>query len=320
MKLANLYTTLFLLCMPGLVFSQTWPSKSVTLVVSYPPGGGADAVARSLSGPLGRALGTTVIVENKPGASGQIAAAFVAKSTPDGYTLLLDASSFSVNPGLFKKLPYDATRDFKVLGLLALFPNVLLVNPNFPAKSVKELVAMAKNKPEEIAYATSGNGSAQHMSGAMFEIKADIKMQGIPYKGGALALNDVIAGQVPVLFGTIASTKSYIETKKLTALAVTSKKRVNALPDIPTMAEAGVPAYEVYEWNAIFAPSGTPDAVVKKLSDAIATAMQTPEMKEKIPQLGGDIYQGTLAEGNQFIQNQIQEWTKIIREKNISLN
>lgn len=320
MKLANLYTTLFLLCMSGLAFAQTWPSKSVTLVVSYPPGGGADAVARSLSGPLGKALGTTVIVENKPGASGQIAAALVAKSTPDGYTLLLDASSFSVNPGLFKKLPYDATRDFKVLGLLALFPNVLLVNPNFPAKSVKELVTMAKNKPEEIAYATSGNGSAQHMSGAMFEIKADIKMQGIPYKGGALALNDVIAGQVPVLFGTIASTKSYIETKKLTALAVTSKKRVNALPDIPTMAEAGVPAYEVYEWNAIFAPSGTPDAVVKKLSDAIATAMQTPEMKEKIPQLGGDIYQGTLAEGNQFIQNQIQEWTKIIREKNISLN
>jgi len=320
MKLANLYTTLFLLCMSGLAFAQTWPSKSVTLVVSYPPGGGADAVARSLSGPLGKALGTTVIVENKPGASGQIAAALVAKSTPDGYTLLLDASSFSVNPGLFKKLPYDATRDFKVLGLLALFPNVLLVNPNFPAKSVKELVTMAKNKPEEIAYATSGNGSAQHMSGAMFEIKADIKMQGIPYKGGALALNDVIAGQVPVLFGTIASTKSYIETKKLTALAVTSKKRVNALPDIPTMAEAGVPAYEVYEWNAIFAPSGTPDAVIKKLSDAIAAAMQTPEMKEKIPQLGGDIYQGTLAEGNQFIQNQIQEWTKIIREKNISLN
>jgi len=320
MKLANLYMTLFLLCMSGLAFAQSWPSKSVTLVVSYPPGGGADAVARSLSGPLGKALGTTVIVENKPGASGQIAAALVAKSTPDGYTLLLDASSFSVNPGLFKKLPYDATRDFKVLGLLALFPNVLLVNPNFPAKSVKELVTMAKNKPEEIAYATSGNGSAQHMSGAMFEIKADIKMQGIPYKGGALALNDVIAGQVPVLFGTIASTKSYIETKKLTALAVTSKKRVNALPDIPTMAEAGVPAYEVYEWNAIFAPSGTPDAVVKKLSDAITTAMQTPEMKEKIPQLGGDIYQGTLAEGNQFIQNQIQEWTKIIREKNISLN
>ena len=320
MKIGNLLTILLLLCMSEQTFAQTWPSKSVTLVVSYPPGGGADAVARSLSGPLGKALGTTVIVENKPGASGQIAAALVAKSTPDGYTLLLDASSFSVNPGLFKKLPYDATRDFKVLGLLALFPNVLLVNPNFPAKSVKELVAMAKNKPEEISYATSGNGSAQHMSGAMFEIKADIKMQGIPYKGGALALNDVIAGQVPVLFGTIASTRSYIETKKLTALAVTSKKRVNALPDIPTMAEAGVPAYEVYEWNAIFAPSGTPDAVVKKLSDAIAIAMQTPEMKEKIPQLGGEIYPGTLAEGNQFIQNQIQEWTKIIREKNISLN
>jgi tripartite-type tricarboxylate transporter receptor subunit TctC len=314
-----LWVMSFVLFAP-LSHAQTWPNKPVTLVVSYPPGGGADNVARSLSVPLGKLLGTPVIVENRPGASGQIAASYVAKSPPDGYTLLLDASSFSVNPGLFKKLPYDSVKDFKVLGLLALFPNVLLVNPNFQAKSVKELVALAKSKPDEIAYATSGNGSAQHMSGAMFEIKADIKMQGIPYKGGALALNDVIAGQVPVLFGTIASTRSYVETKKLNALAVTSKKRSHMLPDVPTMAEAGIPAYEVYEWNAIFAPASTPEPIVKKLSEAIATAMQTPEMKERMAIIGGEVYTGSVNDGTQFILNQIQEWSKIIREKNISLN
>jgi tripartite-type tricarboxylate transporter receptor subunit TctC len=320
MNLKNSIVLFGLLVFSQLGFSQTWPNKPITLVVSYPAGGGADAVARSLSEPLGKALGTTVIVENKPGASGQIAASLVVKSAPDGYTLLLDASSYAVNPGLFKKLPYDATKDFKVLGLLALFPNALLVNPNFPAKNVKELITMAKNKPEEIAYATSGNGSAQHMAGAMFEIKADIKMQGIPYKGGALAVNDVMAGQVPIMFGTIASTKTYVEAKKLNVFAVTSKKRSSIWPDVPTMAEAGVPAYEVYEWNAIFAPTGTPEPIVKKLSEAITLAMQSPEMKDRISQLGGDVYQGSVAEGNQFIQNQIQEWIKIIREKNIALN
>jgi len=320
MNLKNSIVLIVLLMISQSVFSQNWPSKPITLVVSYPPGGSADTMARSLSGPLGKALGTTIIVDNKPGASGQIAAAHVAKSAGDGYTLMLDASSFAVNPGLFKKLSYDSTKDFKVLGLLALFPNFLLSNPNFPVKNVKELVGMAKNKPDEIAYATSGNGSAQHMAGAMFEIKADIKMQGIPYKGGALAVNDVMAGQVPIMFGTIASTKSYVDAKKLNALAVTSKKRVSIMPEVPTMAEAGLPAYEVYEWNAIFAPAGTPDAITKKLSEAIAIAMQSGEMKDRVSSLGGEVYQGSLTEANQYIQQQMQEWAKIIREKNISPN
>jgi len=320
MNLKNSIFLLVLLMFSQTAFPQNWPSKPITLVVSYPPGGSADTMARSLSGPLGKALGTTIIVENKPGASGQIAAAHVAKSVGDGYTLMLDASSFAVNPGLFKKLSYDSTKDFKFLGLLALFPNFLLSNPNFPAKNVKELVAMAKNKPDEIAYATSGNGSAQHMAGAMFEIKADIKMQGIPYKGGALAVNDVMAGQVPIMFGTIASTKSYVDAKKLNALAVTSKKRVSVMPEVPTMAEAGVSAYEVYEWNAIFAPVSTPDAITKKISEAIAIAMQSGEMKDRVSSLGGEVYQGSITEANQYIQQQMQEWAKIIREKNISPN
>jgi tripartite-type tricarboxylate transporter receptor subunit TctC len=187
-------------------------------------------------------------------------------------------------------------------------------------KSVKELVALAKSKPDEIAYATSGNGSAQHLSGVMFEIKADVQMVGVPYKGGAAALNDVMAGQVPIFFGSVASSKQYVESNKLKALAVTSKKRVGVFPNVPTMEEAGIPSYEIYEWNAIFAPSGTPDVIVKKMSEAIATVMQLPEMKERVMNLGGEQFQGGPTEANQFIQIQFQEWAKVIREKKISLD
>jgi hypothetical protein len=320
MKQFKLILMLFLLQFCTFANAQSWPTRPITIVVTYPPGGTADMMARSISAPLGKLLGTTIIVENKPGATGQIAANYVAKSNPDGYTIMLDASSFAVNPSLFKKLPYDSNKDFKVLALLALYPNVLLTNPNFAPKNVKELVILAKAKPDEIAYATSGNGSAQHLSGVMFEIKADVQMVGVPYKGGAAALNDVMAGQVPIFFGSVASSKPYVEAKKLNALAVTSKKRVNLFPSVPTMEEAGVPAYEVYEWNAIFAPSGTPEAIVKKLSDAIAVVMQLPEMKERVTSLGGEQFQGGAIEANQFIQTQFQEWGKVIREKKISLD
>jgi hypothetical protein len=311
---------LFLVQLCSFANAQSWPSRPITIVVTYPPGGTADMMARSISVPLGKLLGTTVIVENKPGATGQIAANYVAKSNPDGYTLMLDASSFAVNPSLFKKLPYDSNKDFKVLALLALYPNVLLTNPNFPPKTVKELVTLAKAKPDEITYATSGNGSAQHLAGVMFEIKADVQMVGVPYKGGAAALNDVMAGQVPIFFGSVASSKPYVESKKLNALAVTSKKRVNLFPSVPTMEESGVSAYEVYEWNAIFAPSGTPEAIVKKISDAIASVMQLSEMKERVTSLGGEQFQGGAVEAHQFIQTQYQEWGKVIREKKISLD
>jgi tripartite-type tricarboxylate transporter receptor subunit TctC len=320
MKLFRLALTLVLVPLCSIANAQSWPSRPITIVVTYPPGGTADMMARSISVPLGKLLSTTVIVENKPGATGQIAANYVAKSNPDGYTLMLDASSFAVNPSLFKKLPYDSNKDFKVLALLALYPNVLLTNPNFAPKSVKELVALAKTKPDEIAYATSGNGSAQHLAGVMFEIKADVQMVGVPYKGGAAALNDVMAGQVPIFFGSVASSKPYVEAKKLNALAVTSKKRVNLFPSVPTMEEAGVAAYEVYEWNAIFVPSGTPEVIVKKLSDAVAAVMQLPEMKERVISLGGEQFQGGPNDANQFIQTQFQEWGKIIRDKKISLD
>jgi tripartite-type tricarboxylate transporter receptor subunit TctC len=309
-----------LLATTGIVQAQEWPNRPISLIVSYPPGGTADLMARTVAIPLGKILGTSVVVENKPGASGQIAAAYVAKANADGYTLMLDASSYSVNPSLFPKLPYDPNRDFKTLAVLAQYPNVLLVNPSFPAKSVKELVAMAKAKPNSIAYASSGNGSAQHLAGALFEVQAGVEMQHIPYKGGGPALNDVVGGQVPVFFGSVASTKQYVDSGKLNALAVTGKKRASSMPNVPTMAEAGVPGYEVYEWNGIFAPAATPSSIVIKLSDAIAKVMQSPEVRDRVISLGGEPFQGNAEAADKFVKAQMVEWSKLVKSGKISVD
>jgi tripartite-type tricarboxylate transporter receptor subunit TctC len=304
----------------GVAHAQEWPSRPISLVVSYPPGGTADLMARTIAAPLGKLLGTSVVVENKPGASGQIAAGYVAKANPDGYTLMLDASSYAVNPSLFPKLPYDPNRDFKTLAILAQYPNVLLVNPSYPVKSVKELVALAKAKPNSISYASSGNGSAQHLAGALFEVKAGVEMQHIPYKGGGPALNDVIGGQVPVFFGSVASTKQYIDAGKLNALAVTGRKRASSIPNVPTMAEAGVPGYEVYEWNGVFAPAATPAPILLKLSDAIAKVMQSAEVKDKVISLGGEPFPGNSEMADKFIKAQMVEWAKLVKSGKIAVD
>ena len=300
--------------------AQSWPSKPITLVVTYPAGGGADAMARLIAPKLGDALGQPVIIENKPGASGQIGASAVAKAAPDGYTLMLDASSFAVNPALFAKLPYDSDKAFKPIGVIALFPNVLLVNPNVAATSVKELVVLAKAKKNAISYASSGNGSAQHLAGAMFESAAAVDMLHVPYKGGAPALNDVIGGQVPVFFGNLASTLQHIQAGKLKPLAVTSAKRTAILPNVPTMAEAGVSGYEVYEWNALFAPTGTPDAIVAKLAAALQKTLDLPDIKARIAQLGGEIQTAKPDAAQQFVRQQTTLWARLVKERGISLD
>ncbi len=300
--------------------AQTWPTKPISLVVTYPAGGGADTMARLIAPKLGEALGQPVIVENKPGASGQIGATAVAKATPDGYTLMLDASSFAVNPALFAKLPYDSDKAFKPIGVIALFPNVLLVNPGVAATSVKELVALAKAKKDAISYASSGNGSAQHLAGAMFESAAGVDMLHVPYKGGAPALNDVIGGQVPVFFGNLASTLQHVQAGKLKPLAVTSAKRSAILPNVPTMAEAGVAGYEVYEWNVLFAPAGTPEAVVSKLASALQKTLDSPDVKARIAQLGGEIQTARPDAAQQFVRQQTALWARLVKERGISLD
>ena len=304
----------------GAASAQAWPVKPITMVVTYPAGGGADTMARLIAPKLGEALGQPIVIENKPGASGQIGAAAVAKAAPDGYTLMLDASSFAVNPALFSKLPYDSDKAFKPIGVIALFPNVLLVNPAVPAASVKELVAQAKLKKNALSYASSGNGSAQHLAGAMFESAAGVDMLHVPYKGGAPALNDVIGGQVPVFFGNLASTLQHVQAGKLKPLAVTSARRSPILPAVPTMAEAGVAGYEVYEWNVLFAPAGTPEGIVSKLASALQKALDAPDVKARIAQLGGEIQTAKPDAAQQFVRQQTTLWAKLVRERGISVD
>ena len=292
--------------------------KTITLVVSYPAGGGADLMARIIAPRLGEALGQNVVVDNKPGASGQLAASAVARATPDGATLLLDASSFAVNPSLYPKLPYDSNKAFVPLAVLATFPNVLVCHPGFGVTSVKEVIARAKAKPDDVAYASSGNGSAQHLAGALFEERTGVRLSHIPYRGGGPAMNDVMGGQVPLFFANVASSLGHIQSGKLRALAVTAPVRARSLPDVPTMAEAGVPNYEVLEWNPVLAPAGIAADTRAQVVAAIRKALADPEVLGRIRALGGDVFSDpTQASAGKFILAQQAQWGKVIRERKI---
>ncbi len=305
------------LSFPMLSLAQS--DKPVSLIVSYPAGGGADLMARLIAPHLSRALGQNVVVDNKPGASGQIAAAQVAKAAPDGNTLLLDASSFAVNPALFPKLPYDTNTAFTPLGVIALFPNVLVCTPSYEAKSAMDVVRLAKASPAKIAYASSGNGSAQHLAGALFEDRAKVDLVHVPYRGGGPALNDVMGGQVPLFFANVASSLGNIQAGKLRPLAVTSRTRARALPEIPTMEQAGIAGYEVLEWNPVLAPAGLAPALQTKLRDALRKATQEPEVLGRIRALSGEAFDnGSDAQIQNFLKTQQAQWARVIKERNIT--
>jgi len=281
---------------PLLALSQTdsnFPSKPITLIVTYPPGGGADSMARLIAPKMAEALGQSVVVENRPGASGQIGAAVVA--------------------------PYDSLKAFKPIGVVALFPNVVLVNSAFAPQNVADLITMAKKGKDSVSYASSGNGSAQHLAGALFESATGVDMVHIPYKGGGPALNDVIGGQVPLFFGNLASTLQHVQSGRLRALAVTSTKRSPILPAVPSLAEAGVKGAEIYEWNAVFAPSATPQAVINRLATAFQRALDTPEVRQRVAQLGGEMQRTTPEQAQAFIEQQIALWGGVVKERKISV-
>jgi tripartite-type tricarboxylate transporter receptor subunit TctC len=301
------------------MLSLAQSDKPVSLIVSYPAGGGADLMARLIAPHLSRALGQNVVVDNKPGASGQIAAAQVAKAAPDGNTLLLDASSFAVNPALFPKLPYDTNTAFTPLAVIALFPNVLVCTPSYEAKSAQDVVRLAKASPAKIAYASSGNGSAQHLAGALFEDRAKVDLVHVPYRGGGPALNDVMGGQVPLFFANVASSLGNIQAGKLRPLAVTSRTRARALPEIPTMEQAGIAGYEVLEWNPVLAPAGLAPALQNKLRDALRKATQEPEVLGRIRALSGEAFDnGSDAQIQNFLKTQQTQWARVIKERNIT--
>lgn len=293
--------------------------KTITLVVSYPAGGGADLMARLVAPRLAEALGQSVVVENKPGASGQLAAAQVARADADGSVLLFDASSFAVNPALYPKLPYDSNKAFTPIAVLALFPNVLVCTPSYAAQNVRDVVQAAKAKPGAVAYASSGNGSAQHLAGALFEDRAGVDLLHVPYKGGGPALNDVIGGQVPLFFANLASSFGHIQAGKLRPLAVTSKKRAGAIPNVPTMEEAGIPGYEVYEWNPVLAPAGIKAETKARLAAAFRKALTAAPVTERIVSLSGEVFAGGPDEAAAFIRAQQAQWAGVVKERKIAV-
>ena len=296
---------------------EVWPSKPITLVVNYPAGGAADMLGRLLAPKMSAALGQPVVVENRGGSGGQIGAAFVARSKPDGYTLMLDGGGYAINPTLFPKLPYDAPKAFTPIGILAIFPIVLVVTPSYSAKSVTELLQMARSAPGSISYASAGTGGAQHLAIEQILQRAKVQMVHIPYKGGSPAMADVMGGHVPVFAANIGSSLTNIKAGKLRPLAIMSSSRSAQLPDVPTLAEAGVANSETFEWNGMFVPTGVPPAITAKLSDALKKALDAPDFKDQIAKVGGELFLGGNAEAVSFIQLQFDRMGKIIREGNI---
>lgn len=296
-----------------------YPDKPVRLIVTYPPGGGADIVARLVAAKMTTSLGAQFIVENRPGANGQIGANTLARSAPDGYTVMLDATGFSINPTLYPSLPYDARKDFIPVSVLVRFPNILVKNPGFAPADVKALVELVHKEPGKISYASSGTGSVQHLAGALFASKIQGRLLHIPYKGGGPALTDVAGGQVPIMFANGASALPFIQSGKVTPLAITGAARSAGLPDVPTMAEAGTPM-QAYEWNALFVPAGTPQAVVDKLAAAAHAAVNDPTVRKQLTDMGGEPMGASPAESAQFIADQMKTWKSVIAENQIKAN
>ncbi|MGV3653469.1 MAG: Bug family tripartite tricarboxylate transporter substrate binding protein [Noviherbaspirillum sp.] len=316
--LKKLMVSLAIASAPAIVLAQSsYPTKTIRLVVPYSPGGGADNAARILAPQLSKQLGQQVIIENRTGASGTIGASAVAKSDPDGYTVLYDASSFSINPGL-RKLPFDAKNDLVPVSLAVTVPNIMVVPPDAPFKTVGDFIDYARKNPGKLTYASYGPGSAAHLIGELLKNQAKIDLVHVPYRGGAPALVDVMGGQVASYFSNAASGMNYVKSGKLRALAVTSSKRMADLPDVPTLAESGLKDFEVLEWNGFFVPKGTPKEIVARLEKEIKAALNDPETRTKLKGLGLDPVGSSSESFTKFVNSEMARWAELIKTNKIT--
>ena len=310
-----------LLAVSTLVQAQSYPSRPVRLVVPLSPGGFADTPTRMLAPRLSEQLGRQFFVENKPGAGGTIGADFVAKSAPDGYTLLVTGTPHVISAHLYKKLPYDALRDFTHIALIASGPYALVVNPQkLPVSSVNELITAARAQPGKIDFASSGNGSAQHLVGALFNSAAGIDLNHVPYEGRGPALQDLIAGQVGVSFAGGPNVLGHVRSGRLRALGVTTATRWSELPDVPTLAEAGVPGYEATLWLNVSGPAGMPADIVQRLNNEIAKALKDPEVQNNVRTGGVDAIWMGPQELNAFMRAEYEKWGKVVRDTGATVN
>ncbi|MGQ2967711.1 MAG: Bug family tripartite tricarboxylate transporter substrate binding protein [Allorhizobium sp.] len=298
-----------------------FPERPVTLVVPFAAGGSTDVVARVIAEKMSADLGQQVIVQNVAGAGGSLGAGNVARAEPDGYTILMGTvATHALNPLILKSKPYDAEADFTPISLLVLVPNVLVVNPELPAKSVEELLALLKAEPDKWSYASSGNGTPLHLSGELFKSMAGVAMEHIPYKGSGPALNDVLGNQVSIMFDNLPSSSAHIKAGTLKALAVTTAERAPSFPDIPTMAEAGLPGYETYTWNALFAPKDTPKDVVDRLNAAAVKAMADPGVAERMKEFSATIVASSPEELATHVKAEVAKWTPVVKDANVQMD
>jgi len=313
MRWASLFLALFALG----AAAQEYPARPVRIIVPSPPGGGTDIVARVLAQHFARSFGQQFFVENKPGAGNMIGIEAVARSAPDGYTLLMTASTLALNSVLFKKVPYDPVRDFAPITLTATAPNVLLVHPAVPAQSLAEFIALAKAKPGALSYGTPGIGTSPHLSMELLKSMAGIELQHVPYKGTAAAVTDVIGGQIAATFANALTAKPQVDAGRVRALAITGPRRIEALPGVPPVAEAGVPGYEAMQWYGLLAPAGTPAAVVARLNGEALKALRSAEMKERLAADGAEPLGGSPAEFAALIRRELDKWTRVARAAGI---
>ena len=301
--------------------AASWPSKPIRWVVPFPPGGAMDAIARTLGEKAGKTLGQPFVIENKPGAGGNIGADFVAKQPGDGYTLMITSIGMATNKPLYGKLSYDPIKDFAPVSLLAVVPNVLVTNATQPdVKTAKDVIAAARKTPGKLTYASAGNGTSIHLAGEVFTSLAQVDMLHVPYKGSGPAVSDLLGGQVNYMFDSITSARPHIESGKLRALGVTTAKRSKTLPNVPTLAEAGLPGYEVSPWFAVFMPAATPKDIVAKVNTALLEAMKDPDVVKRFETIGAEPVGSTPEEMAQHLARESERWTKLIQERGIKLD
>jgi tripartite-type tricarboxylate transporter receptor subunit TctC len=305
-----------LLCI-GSVSAQTYPSKPIKIVVPYPPGGFNDTLGRTLAAKFSDAWGQPAVVENKPGANTVIGTDYVAKSAPDGYTLLIVAFPFAVTPSLLKNMPYDTVKDFAPVAWAAVSPNALVVNPSLPVKTVGELIALAKAQPGKLSYASTGNGSSNHISMELFKSLAGVDIVHIPYKGSGPAVTDLLGGQVQLMFDNAPNVMPHIKAGKLRALGMSGAKRSSFAPDIPTVAESGVPGYEVAVWFGLVAPAGTPREVVQKLNAEVLRILAMPDVRERFQSQGVEPVGSTPEQFGEHIKLQMAKWAKVVQDAGV---
>jgi tripartite-type tricarboxylate transporter receptor subunit TctC len=298
--------------------AQTWPAKPVRVVIPYSAGGGADTVSRILFAKVAEDLGQAFVIENHAGGGGTIGPAVVAKAPADGYTILYHATAHSINPALVANLPYDTQNDFVPVFLAAQVPNLLVVYPPVPAKTVSDVIALAKSSPGGLDWASSGNGSVQHLALELFRAMAGVKLNHVPYKGGGPALNDMVGGHIKFFFSNASSSTPFVKSGQVRALAHTGRGRLAAFPELPPVSDS-VPGFEAYEWNGVFVPAGTPAPVVRRLNAALNDALREPKIAERLAALSVQAQPNSPAEFAAFFKSELDKWGRVIREANIQL-